>query len=55
LTFLDVLWAEAPFAGLGPFRAAVARIAGEWLGRGLLTEAEQDAIVAAAARADLSG
>jgi hypothetical protein len=38
---------------MGRFRATVARIAGDWQERGLLTQAERDAIVAAADRAEL--
>jgi DUF1680 family protein len=53
LTFLDAVWAKAPFATMGRFRATVARIAGDWQERGLLTQAERDAIVAAADRAEL--
>lgn len=53
LTFLDVLWADAPFATVGRFRATVTELADDWRQRGLLTQAERDAIVAAAHRADL--
>jgi DUF1680 family protein len=53
LTFLDVLWAGAPFADIDQFRGAVARIAADWRRQGLLTLAELDAIVAAAGQADL--
>ncbi len=53
LTFLDVLWADAPFAEMGEFRAAVGRLAGDWRQRGLLTDAEHDAIVTAASQAEL--
>jgi hypothetical protein len=53
LTFLDALWAEAPFAGHGHFRGAVARLAGDWQRRGVFSAAERDAIVAAAKQANL--
>jgi DUF1680 family protein len=53
LTFLDAVWASAPFAGNGQFRAVVGKTADDWLGAGLLTGAEKDSIVAAAARAHL--
>ncbi|HUN32893.1 MAG TPA: beta-L-arabinofuranosidase domain-containing protein [Trebonia sp.] len=54
LTFLDRLWAQAPFPGDGQFRRAVSALAGQWTEAGLLTAAEQQAVVAAAARARLS-
>jgi hypothetical protein len=53
LTFLDVLWEQAPFATSGRFVAAVRGLAGRWLSEGLFTRAERDAVVAAAAGADL--
>ncbi|HEY1641763.1 MAG TPA: beta-L-arabinofuranosidase domain-containing protein [Streptosporangiaceae bacterium] len=53
LSFLDVVWARAPFGSQGQFRQVVGRICAEWVGKGLLTAAQRDSIVAAAARADL--
>ncbi|MFF0160713.1 glycoside hydrolase family 127 protein [Streptomyces sp. NPDC005263] len=53
LTFLDVLWAQAPFATSGRFVAAVRALAGTWLSEGRFTPAERDRVVAAATRADL--
>lgn len=49
-TFLDVIDAQAPFAGHGRFVAAVARTAEQWLTDGLFTRQEKDAVVAAASR-----
>nr|WP_228044710.1 hypothetical protein [Streptomyces ferrugineus] len=53
LTFLDVLWARAPFVSSGSFVAAVRALAGTWLSEGLFTSAERDRVVAAAVNADL--
>ncbi|WSQ07103.1 glycoside hydrolase family 127 protein [Streptomyces sp. NBC_01231] len=53
LTFLDVLWAQAPFASSGRFVAAVRALAGTWLAEGRFTPTERDRVVAAATRADL--
>jgi uncharacterized protein len=53
LTFLDVLWAKAPFASQGQFRQAVGQVSADWVEAGLLTAAERDKIVAAAAQAQL--
>ncbi|WP_425264197.1 glycoside hydrolase family 127 protein [Streptomyces caeruleatus] len=53
LTFLDVLWEQAPFASSGSFVAAVRALAGTWLAEGLFTSAERDRVVAAAVSADL--
>lgn len=52
MTFLDVVWAGAPFASHGRFMAAVERTAAEWRAAGRVTEAEQRAIVQAARRAE---
>lgn len=52
-TFLDALWAKAPFRGRRAFRQAVAGIAREWQQAGLLTEAEAAAVRAAAAAAPM--
>ncbi|MBB5781747.1 hypothetical protein [Nonomuraea jabiensis] len=51
LTFLDVVWDQAPFATHGAFVSTVARTAGEFVRAGSLTEAQKDAVVAAAASA----
>ncbi|MFI0816042.1 glycoside hydrolase family 127 protein [Streptomyces sp. NPDC021098] len=53
LTFLDVLWAQAPFASSGRFVRAVRTLADRWLSEGLFSRAERDGVVAAADRADL--
>jgi hypothetical protein len=52
LTFLDVLWDEAPFTDHGQLESAVGRITGEWQQAGRLTAQERAAIVSAAARAE---
>jgi uncharacterized protein len=52
LSFLDVLWDQAPFANHERFKSAVARLATEWQQTGRLTPRERDAIVTAAARAE---
>ncbi|MFI1028753.1 glycoside hydrolase family 127 protein [Streptomyces sp. NPDC020951] len=53
LTFLDVLWAQAPFTASARFVEAVRGLADAWLSAGLFTPAERDRIVAAAVDADL--
>jgi hypothetical protein len=53
-TFLDALWAQAPFRARKAFRQAVAGTAHEWQSAGLLTEAEAVAVRAAAAEAPWS-
>ncbi|MFF7163392.1 hypothetical protein ACFZBP_18895 [Streptomyces sp. NPDC008086] len=53
LTFLDVLWEQAPFASSGGFVAAVRTLAGTWPAEGLFTAAEWDRVVSAAVSADL--
>ncbi|SER10388.1 hypothetical protein SAMN04487983_101169 [Streptomyces sp. yr375] len=53
LTFLDVLWDQAPFATSARFLAAVRALADTWLAGGLFTQAERDRVVAAAVGADL--
>ncbi|MCQ9185531.1 glycoside hydrolase family 127 protein [Streptomyces sp. IBSBF 2953] len=50
LTFLDVLWQQAPFTTSSRFVAAVRALAGAWLSQGLFTGPERDRVVAAAAR-----
>jgi uncharacterized protein len=52
LTFLDVLWDEAPFANHRQFTSAVARIAGEWQKAGRLSAQERTAVVDAAGKAE---
>lgn len=53
LTFLDVLWAQAPFVSSDSFVGAVRALAGTWLSEGLFSPAERDRVVAAAVSADL--
>ncbi|MEU7244540.1 hypothetical protein ACI2L4_24585 [Streptomyces sparsogenes] len=53
LTFLDVLWEQAPFVSSGRFVRAVRTLADTWLAEGLFTRAERDRVVAAAVGADL--
>jgi len=52
MTFLDVVWAGAPFTNHGRFVAAVERMAAEWRAAGRATETEQRTIVQAARRAE---
>jgi DUF1680 family protein len=52
LTFLDVVWDQAPFTDHGRFKSAVGRIAAEWQQAGRLTVQERAAIISAAARAE---
>ena len=51
LTFLDAVWAGAPFADHGQFVAAVERVAAEWRNAGGLSAIDASAIVQAARRA----
>ncbi|MEO7997538.1 MAG: beta-L-arabinofuranosidase domain-containing protein, partial [Gemmatimonadaceae bacterium] len=51
-TFLDAIWAGAPFANHGRFVATVERTATEWKTAGKLTDAQQKAIVQSARRAE---
>ncbi|MFG1707856.1 beta-L-arabinofuranosidase domain-containing protein [Nonomuraea sp. M3C6] len=53
VTFLDAVWAKAPFENQGRFVSTVARTAEEWVGAGLMTAAEKEVVVSAAARAKL--
>jgi uncharacterized protein len=53
LTFLDRVWAQAPFASEKQFQHTVAGLAAQWAEAGLLTTAEQQAIVTAASEAHL--
>ncbi|MFG2127143.1 beta-L-arabinofuranosidase domain-containing protein [Streptomyces sp. NPDC048751] len=52
-TFLDVLWAQAPFSTSGRFVRAVRTLADTWLSEGRFTRAERDRVVAAAVGANL--
>jgi hypothetical protein len=52
LTFLDVVWSEAPFANHRQFVAAVTRVASEWEKGGRFTAADRTAVVAAAGKAE---
>jgi hypothetical protein len=52
VTFLDAVWAGAPFANHGRFVAAVERTAAEWRAAGRLTEADQRTVAQAARRAE---
>jgi hypothetical protein len=52
-TFLDVVWAEAPFASHGDLVDTVDVVAGSWVEDGLLTDRQHGAIVAAAAHSEL--
>ena len=51
LTFLDVVWDQAPFPSHGQFVSTVTHAAADFAARGLLTSAQEDAVVSAAARA----
>lgn len=53
LTFLDVLWAQAPFASSAAFVQAVRDLAEVWLSGGLLSAAERDRVITAAQNAGL--
>jgi hypothetical protein len=55
LTFLDVVWNEAPFASYAQFLSVADRVSLDWRKRSLLTESERAAIRNAAekARAEL--
>ena len=55
LTFLDELWAEAPFANRGEFVAAVTRIGGAWQKADRLTPDDLKRIVSAAMEAYVAG
>jgi uncharacterized protein len=52
VTFLDAVWAGAPFADQPRFMAAVEKAAGEWRAANRLTAAEQSTILDAARRAE---
>jgi DUF1680 family protein len=51
-TFLDVVWAGAPFASHRDFVAAVTRVAAEWEKANRFTAQERTAVIAAAQRAE---
>jgi uncharacterized protein len=51
MTFLDVVWAGAPFADHRHLVAAVERTAAEWLAAGRLTSTERGAVVQSVRRA----
>ena len=51
LTFLDLVWDQAPFATHGDFISAVAHVADEFVTKGLFTPDEKDRVMAAAGRA----
>jgi len=53
LTFLDVLWQQAPFTTSAAFLTAVRTLADAWQAEGRLTRAERDRVVAAATAANL--
>jgi len=50
LTFLDVVWDQAPFANHGQFVSAVARTAEDFLAAGIFTAEEKDLVVSKAAQ-----
>lgn len=52
-TFLDVVWARAPFVHKGAFVRTVERVSSDWLRAGLFTRPQRQAVLTAAARADL--
>jgi DUF1680 family protein len=51
MTFLDAVWAGAPFVSHGRFVTAVEGVAKEWVTAGRLTAAEQNVVLQAARRA----
>ncbi|MEV1064362.1 beta-L-arabinofuranosidase domain-containing protein [Streptomyces sp. NPDC050263] len=53
LTFLDVLWGQAPFATSARFVDAVRTLADVWLSTALFTRTERDRVVTAAVNANL--
>ncbi|GGZ29101.1 hypothetical protein GCM10010365_56690 [Streptomyces poonensis] len=53
LTFLDVLWQQAPFTTSARFVRAVRTLADRWTSDGLFIRPERDRVVAAATGADL--
>jgi hypothetical protein len=53
LTFLDLVWAEAPFQDKAGFVRAVATVSAEWETAGTFTRQQRQAVLVAANRADL--
>jgi DUF1680 family protein len=53
VTFLDAVWARAPFDNRRRFQSAVSRTADEWVKAGLLSADERKKVVSAAAQARL--
>jgi len=51
-TFLDAVWDAAPFPGQAEFLARVEEVTGEWAERGAFSQAQEDAIMTAAQRAE---
>ena len=51
-TLLDDVWAAAPFANQRQFIAQVERVSGEWRSAGRLSQADADAVLSAARRAE---
>jgi hypothetical protein len=51
-TFLDTVWAQAPFQDHGSFLETVDRTAREWEGSGLFSASEHQAVVQAARNAE---
>ena len=51
LTFLDIVWDQAPFGSHGHFVSTVAHAADVFVAKGVFTPAEKDRVVSAAARA----
>jgi DUF1680 family protein len=54
-TFLDAVWAKAPFDNRAKFVATVTLTAADWASAGVFTTGERNQIVSAAARAKLRG
>jgi hypothetical protein len=52
LTFLDIVWDQAPFANHGAFVSAVTATANAFAGAGTLTNAQRATVIAAAASAE---
>ncbi|WP_438388826.1 beta-L-arabinofuranosidase domain-containing protein [Actinopolyspora saharensis] len=50
-TFLDEVWAKAPFGNKGELTSRVARVSQSWLQRGVFTAAERERILSAVGRA----
>ena len=53
LTFLDVVWDQAPFPTRGQFLRTVERTSTTWSNSGLFTQQQRQAVITAAAQADL--